>query len=373
MLSNSATRMSGNDDDRYMALALAQAVRGQYSTSPNPCVGCVLVKDDAVLAVGHHRRAGGAHAEADALAQAGVAARGATAYVTLEPCNHHGRTPACSEALIAAGVARVVYAMDDPNPRVAGGGAARLRAAGIAVRCGVGRELAATLNRGFFQRMAHGRPRVRIKLGMSIDGGAALADGSSQWITGGESRADVQRLRAESCAIVTGIGTLLADDPSLNVRDPRFDMHGRQPHRIVLDRYLRTPPDARLLALPGETWIFCGENSLTQAGPLRDRGARVESLPLDDGRIDLAVLVRRLGELDINELLVESGPRLAGAFIEARCFDELVLYVAPKLLGLTARRAVEVSSPSLLAEALQLPMVACDRIGDDLRIVLKLV
>lgn len=364
--------MSGNDDDRYMALALEQAALGQYSTSPNPCVGCVLVKNDVVLALGHHRRAGGPHAEADALAQAGDAARGATAYVTLEPCNHHGRTPACSEALIAAGVARVVYALDDPNPRVAGGGAARLRAAGVTVHGGVGREAAATLNRGFFQRMAHGRPRVRIKLGMSIDGGAALADGSSQWITSSESRADVQRLRAESCAIVTGIGTLLTDDPSLNVRDPRFDLHGRQPHRIVLDRYLRTPLDARLLTLPGETWIFCSEESFARADPLRDAGARVESLSLHDGRIDLAALVQRLGELDINELLVESGPRLAGAFIEARCFDELVLYVAPKLLGLTARRALEVPSPSSLAAALQMPMVACDRIGDDLRIVLKL-
>ena len=363
--------MTANDDDRYMALALEQAARGQYSTSPNPCVGCVLVKDGVVIASGYHRRAGGPHAEADALAQVGVAARGATAYVTLEPCNHHGRTAACSEALIAAGVARVVYSSDDPNPRVAGGGAARLRAAGIAVQGGVGAALAATFNRGFFQRMRHGRPWVRIKLGMSIDGGAALADGSSQWITGAESRADVQRLRAESCAIVTGIGTLLADDPSLNVRDPRFEMRGRQPHRIVLDRFLRTPPDARLLELLGETWIFCGEETLAQAGPLRAAGARVECLPLLDGRIDLAALVLRLGELDINEVLVESGPRLAGAFIGARCFDELVLYVAPKLLGLTARRAFEVPSPTVLAEALQMPMVACDRIGDDLRIVLQ--
>ena len=364
--------MSGNDDERHMALALAEAARGRYSTAPNPSVGCVLVKDDVVLAVGHHRRAGGAHAEADALAQCGAAARGATAYVTLEPCNHHGRTPACSEALITAGVVRVVYAMHDPNPHVTGGGAVRLQTAGIEVLGGVGRAAAANLNRGFFQRMEHGRPRVRIKLGMSLDGGAALADGSSQWITCAESRADVQRLRAESCAIVTGIGTLLADDPSLNVRDPQFEMHGRQPHRIVLDRYLRTPCDARLLTLPGETWIFCSEESFVQAGPLRDAGARVEFLPLNDARIDLAAFVRRLGELNINELLVESGPRLAGAFIEARCFDELVLYVAPKLLGLTARRALEVPSPRLLAEALQMPMVACDRIGDDLRIVLKL-
>ncbi len=362
--------MTTNDDDRSMALALELAARGQYSTSPNPCVGCVLVKDGVVLAEGYHRRAGGPHAEADALTRAGPTARGATAYVTLEPCNHHGRTPACSEALIAAGVARVVYALDDPNPRVAGGGAARLRAAGIEVLSGVGAEAAASFNRGFFQRMRHGRPRVRIKLGMSIDGGAALADGSSQWITSAASRADVQRLRAESCAIVTGIGTLLADDPSLNVRDPRFEMRGRQPHRIVLDRYLRTPPDARLLELLGETWVFCGDEALTEAGPLRDAGARVEALPLDDGRIDLTALVLRLGELEINELLVESGPRLAGAFIAARCFDELVLYIAPKILGLTARPALEVPSPTLLADALAMPMVACDRIGDDLRVIL---
>ncbi len=363
--------MTSNDDEHFMALALALAARGQYSTSPNPCVGCVLVKDGAVIAEGYHRRAGGPHAEADALATAGSAARGATAYVTLEPCNHHGRTPACSEALIAAGIERVVYAGDDPNPRVAGGGAARLRAAGIEVVSGVGAAAALQFNGGFFQRMRTGRPRVRIKLGMSIDGGAALADGSSQWITSADSRADVQRLRAESCAIVTGIGTLLADDPSLNVRDPRFDMQGRQPHRIVLDRYLRTPPDARLLALLGETWIFCAEEALADAEPLRDAGARVEALPLEHGRIDLAALVTRLGELEINELLVESGPRLAGAFIATRCFDQLLLYIAPKILGLTARAALEVPSPTLLADALTLPMVACDRIGDDLRVILQ--
>lgn len=363
--------MTSHDDEKFMAQALALAARGQYSTSPNPCVGCVLVKDGVVLAEGFHRRAGGPHAEADALAKAGERARGATAYVSLEPCNHHGRTPACSEALVAAGVARVVYAMDDPNPRVAGAGAARLRAAGIEVLGGVAASAAAELNRGFFQRMRSGRPRVRIKLGMSIDGGAALADGSSQWITSAASRADVQRLRAESCAIVTGIGTLLADDPSLNVRDPRFDMHGRQPHRIVLDKYLRTPPDARLLSLPGETWIFCGEQALSEAAPLRAAGASIEALPLTDGRIDLHALVARLGELEINDLMVESGPRLAGAFIAARCFDELVLYIAPKILGLTARAALEVPSPTLLADALTLPMAACDRIGDDLRVVLQ--
>ena len=363
--------MTAHDDSHYMALALALAARGQYSTTPNPCVGCVLVKDGAIVAEGYHQRAGGPHAEAAALAQAGAAARGAAAYVTLEPCNHQGRTPACSTALIAAGVTRVVYALDDPNPRVAGSGAARLRAAGIEVVSGVGAEAAAGLNRGFFHRMRHGRPWVRIKLGMSLDGGAALADGSSQWITCAESRADVQRLRAESCAIVTGIGTLLADNPSLNVRDPRFEMLGRQPHRVVLDRYLKTPPDARLLALLGETWLFCGAEMLAAADRLRAAGARVEALPLVAGRIDLAALVRRLGQLEINEVLVESGPRLTGAFIAAGCFDELVLYVAPKLLGLSARRALEVPSPALLEQALQLPLIACDRVGTDLRIILK--
>lgn len=357
-------------DVQYMTRALALAARGRYSTSPNPCVGCVLLKDGTIIAEGWHRRAGGPHAEADALAEAGDRARGATAYVTLEPCNHHGRTPACSEALIAAGVARVVYAMDDPNPRVSGSGAARLRAAGIDVLGGVCQAEARAFNRGFFHRMRTGLPFVRIKLGMSIDGGAALADGSSQWITSEAARADVQRLRAESCAIVTGIGTLLADNPSLNVRDPRFEMHGRQPHRVILDRHLETPPDARLLSLPGETWIFCGEEALTRAQPLVDAGARVEALPLADGRIDLPALRARLSELEINELMVESGPRLAAAFISARCFDQLVLYVAPKLLGVQARRALEVSSPATLDAALALPMVECDRIGDDLRITL---
>lgn len=363
--------MSAQSDQHYMALALELAARGRYSTAPNPCVGCVLVKDDILVAEGFHRRAGGPHAEVDALTQAGGRARGATAYVSLEPCDHQGRTPACSEALIAAGVARVVYAVADPNPRVAGAGAARLRAAGIEVTAAVLTAPATALNRGFFSRMQRGRPWVRVKLGMSIDGGAALADGSSQWITGPEARADVQRLRAESGVVITGIGTLLEDNPSLNVREASFELHGRQPHRVVLDRRLETPLSARLLTLPGETWIFCGAEALGQAGPLRAAGARIEALPLVAGRIDLRALLVRLAELEINDVLVEAGPKLAAAFIGHRCFDELVLYVAPKLLGSDARRALALPSPATLAQAVNLPMVACDRIGDDLRIILR--
>jgi diaminohydroxyphosphoribosylaminopyrimidine deaminase/5-amino-6-(5-phosphoribosylamino)uracil reductase len=266
----------------------------------------------------------------------------------------------------------VVYAVGDPNPRVDGTGAARLRAAGIAVAGDVLADEAAALNRGFFHRMRHRRPYVRVKLGMSIDGGAALADGSSQWITCAEARGDVQRLRAEAGAVLTGIGTLLDDDPSLNVREARYvdALAGRQPHRIVLDRRLDMPPTARMLGLPGETWIFCGEEALGRAGPLRDAGARVEPIALVGGRVDLAVLLARLGELEINDLLVESGPRLAGAFIAERRFDELVLYIAPKLLGVTARRALEVPSPLTLDAALALPMAGCERIGDDLRVIL---
>lgn len=358
-------------DERLLARAFELAARGRYSTAPNPCVGCVLARGETIIAEGWHRRAGEPHAEALALAAAGAAARGTTAYVTLEPCNHHARTPACSEALIAAGVARVVYAIDDPNPRVAGSGAARLRAAGIEVLGNVAPDLAQAQNAGFFQRMRTGRPYVRVKLGMSLDGAVALADGSSQWITSSTARADVQRLRAEASAIATGIGTLLVDDPSLNVRDPRFDLHGRQPLRLVLDRHLHTPPHARLFSLPGETWLFCGAEALANAPPLRAAGARIEVVPLDQGRIALLPFLTRLGELEVNDLLVETGPRLASAFVTAQVFDELVIYVAPKVLGREARRAFDVESPLDLAAALTLRLGACDRIGDDVRLILR--
>ncbi len=358
-------------DLRWMREAVTEAERGRYSTSPNPSVGCVIVKHDAIIGRGYHRQAGAPHAEVEALAAASVPVAGATAYVSLEPCNHHGRTPPCSEALIAAGVGRVVYAAGDPNPRVSGSGAARLRDAGIEVCGGVGVELVAHLNRGFFQRMLSGRPRVRVKLAMSLDARAALADGQSQWITGPLARADVQRLRAESCAIVTGIGTVLADDPSLNVRDAAFEMRGRQPRRIVLDRALRTPVTARMLSLAGETHVFCLPAMLARAAALRAAGAEVEALPAGDDAAVLVSLLNRLGALEVNELLVEAGPTLAAAFLSGGFVDELILYIAPKLLGQDARPALAVPSPARLADASGFILTDSTVIGSDLRLVLQ--
>lgn len=354
-------------DAAFMGEALALARRGEYSTSPNPRVGCVLVRDGVVIGRGFHRRAGGPHAEVEALADAG-AARGATAYVTLEPCNHHGRTPPCSAALVAAGVARVVYAIEDPNPRVAGSGAATLRAAGIAVSHGTCAAEAAALNRGFLTRMGRGRPWVTVKLAMSLDARAALADGQSQWITGPAARADVQRLRARACAIVTGSGTVLADDPSLTVRDPDLDTGGRQPRRVVLDRRLRTPATARMLGLPGETRVICAPAALVRAAALRAAGAVVEALPEDAN--GLAGLLAHLARLECNEVLVEAGPTLAGAFLGGGHFDELIVYSAPRLLGVGARPAFAVPSPALLADSLALTLQDSTLIGPDLRVVL---
>lgn len=360
------------EDHAYMARALALAARGQYSTRPNPRVGCVLVRDGRIVGEGFHYRAGEDHAEAAALKAAGDAARGATAYVTLEPCAHHGRTPPCAAGLIAAGVARVVYATGDPNPRVQGGGARMLREAGIACEGGLLEDEARAQNRGFLMRCAQARPFVTLKLGMSLDACVALADGSSQWITGAAARADVQRLRAQSCAVLTGSGTLLADDPRLDVRDARFDLGGRPPARIVLDSTLRMPSTARILDAPGQVWVFCATGAdAGRAAALAARGARVEELPHDAQGLDLRALLARLGGLEINDLMVETGPALAAAFLREGLIDELVLYVAPVLLGPTARKAFTWPALQRLAEAPRLAFVEVVPVGDDQRMVLR--
>ncbi len=360
-----------NDDEHFMAAAIDLARQGLYSASPNPRVGCVLVKNGIEVGRGFHHRTGAPHAEIEALEQVKNDTQGATAYVSLEPCNHSGHTPPCTEALIDAGVARVVYALSDPNPSVHGGGAARLRAAGIAVEGDICRDEAAALNQGYLMRMRRGRPFVRVKIAMSIDGCVALASGESQWITGQAARADVQRLRAESCAIATGIGTVLADDPSLNMRDRNYATLGRQPKRVVLDSRLRMPAEARMLTLEGETWIFHGEAQGDSIDTLKRAGARVEAVATRDGRIDIAHLLARLAKLEINELLVEGGPTLAGAFITGGHADELVIYVAPRVLGSSAKRAFDVASPQSLALTQALTIVASDHIGDDLRLVMR--
>lgn len=327
-----------------MRRALALAALATHISMPNPRVGCVLCKDGVMIGEGHTQPAGQDHAEVQALkdcAQRGHDARGATAYVTLEPCSHFGRTPPCADALVRAGVARVVAAMLDPNPLVAGKGFARLQATGIEVASGLCELDARELNIGFVSRMTRGRPWLRLKIAASLDGKTALANGQSKWITGPEARADVQHWRARSCAMLTGIGTVLADDPQLTVReiDGQPWAHARQPLRIILDSHLQTPPDAKILAVPGVLIVHAmadtGENA--RAAALQAAGAELLALPGADGRVDPASLLPLLGQRQINEVTVEAGARLNGALLQAGVVDEVVLYQAPLILGDAAR------------------------------------
>jgi diaminohydroxyphosphoribosylaminopyrimidine deaminase/5-amino-6-(5-phosphoribosylamino)uracil reductase len=362
-----------------MVRALSLAERGLYTTDPNPRVGCVLVREGQVIGEGWHRRAGEPHAERNALAAAGDAARGATAYVTLEPCSHHGRTPPCSQGLVEAGVGRVVAAMPDPNPLVGGEGLAMLRAAGVETEVGLLRVAAEALNPGFLKRMRQGRPYVRCKLAMSLDGRTAMASGESQWITGAAARRDVQFLRARSSAILTGIGSVLDDDPSMNVRLPIGDLHGvesddylRQPLRVVMDTRLRTPPRARMLALGGDTLIVCGEGASADAeAELRAAGADVLRLPQLGGRIDLSDMLGALASRGVNELLIESGATLAGNALQAGLVDELIVYMAPNLMGDAARGLVRLPGLGHLAERVELRFRDVRRVGEDLRLELS--
>lgn len=351
-------------DYHYMAQALRLAERGLYSTDPNPRVGCVLVREQQVVGSGWHERAGAAHAEVLALQEAGDLAAGATAYVTLEPCCHYGRTPPCTQALISAGVRRVVAATDDPNPQVAGNGLAQLQAAGIAVGCGILEAEAQALNIGFFQRMRHQRPWVRLKLAMSLDGRTALANGASQWLTGAAARHDVQHLRARSSAILTGSGTLLADNPQLNVRLPQAT---RQPLRIILDRQLRTPPTARTLHLPGQTLIFTSAAENAAHSVLRAAGAQV--VVVED--YQLPQIMAELAQRECNELHVECGATLAGALLQARCVDELVLYIAPLLLGDQARPLFHLPNLLDMQQRWRLAVLETRTVGGDWRITLR--
>ncbi len=362
--------MSRADDQRYMIRALQLARRGLDTTHPNPRVGCVLVRDGAVIGEGWHRRAGEPHAEAYALVEAGERARGATAYVTLEPCCHHGRTPPCTDTLLAAGVSRVVAAMQDPNPLISGGGFAQLRAAGVEVECGLLEAEALALNAGFVTRAIHGRPLVRCKLAMSLDGRTALASGESQWITGPAARRDVQRLRARSSAILTGIGTLLADDPALTVRLPEVE---RQPLRVVLDPNLDTPVTARTLHQPGQVLILCGEavNGDRQQ-VLRSDRVEVQAVPTaSDGLLDLAAVMAELGRRELNEVHTECGPVLAGALLRAGLLDELVLYLAPVLLGDTARGLLHLPGLESMDQRVALTVDDIRAVGGDWRITAR--
>ncbi|MFZ5503373.1 MAG: bifunctional diaminohydroxyphosphoribosylaminopyrimidine deaminase/5-amino-6-(5-phosphoribosylamino)uracil reductase RibD [Pseudomonadota bacterium] len=354
-------------DSQWMARALQLAEYGRYSTSPNPCVACVLVKNGRVVGEGWHRRAGEPHAEIRALQAAGDAARGATAYVTLEPCNHHGRTPPCAEALIAAGVARVAAAMQDPNPLVSGEGMAVLRAAGVEVECGLMESAARELNIGFVMRMTRGTPWVRSKIAASLDGGTALANGVSQWITGAAARHDVQHWRARSCAIVTGIGTVSADDAQLNVREIETV---RQPLRVVLDSTLRIPSEAKILR-DGGTLIYTASTDRDKPAVLRARGAEVVQLANQSGQVDLPAMMRDLARRGINEVLVEAGRALNGALLQAGLVDELVLYLAPQLLGDGARGIAQLGELTRLQQRVELEWKDVRQVGKDLRITVR--
>ncbi len=366
--------MFSDFDRSAMQRALALAARGLHSTDPNPRVGCVIARGERIVGEGWHERAGEAHAEVAALRAAGPQAAGATVYVTLEPCSHQGRTAPCTLALTAARVARVVYAIADPNPQVNGRGAEALRAAGMTVESGLLESEARELNPGFIKRMQQGRPFVRVKLAMSLDGRTALADGTSQWITGEAAREDVQAWRARSSAVLTGVGTVLADDPRLDVRlAPAAGSERRQPLRVVLDGHLRTPPGARLFSTGGELLILTALASLdeSRAAALSARGARVESLPAADGRLELPAVLDRLGELEANEVLVEAGATLAGEWLRSQLADEVLLYVAPKLLGSDARALVEVPALKELKDALTFTLLEAQPVGADLRLRLR--
>ena len=359
--------MFSTEDNQYMARALRLAERGLLTTDPNPRVGCVLVREGEVVGEGWHARAGEAHAEIHALQQAGSRAAGATVYVTLEPCCHQGRTPACTDALIAAGVARVVAAMDDPNPQVAGQGLRALQQAGIKTDAGLLSAEAAQLNAGFVMRMQQGRPRVRCKMAMSLDGRTAMAGGESQWITGAAARRDVHALRARSSAIMTGIDTVLADDPSLTVRLESIDVP-RQPLRVILDSCLRMPPAAKLLELPGETLIITGVTAAEKHASLTRPGVRVEVLPLIDGRLDLVAVLQHLGTLEMNEVHLEAGATLCGALLQAGLVDELVVYMAPHLMGDAARGLFALPGLERMQQRIELSINDIRAVGDDWRI-----
>ncbi len=355
-------------DEQHMRHALGLAALGLHTTAPNPRVGCVLVRDGRVVGEGWHERAGGPHAEVRALQSAGAAARGATAFVSLEPCAAQGRTPPCTDALVAAGVTRVVYAADDPNPKMRGGAAA-LRGAGLEVAGGLLADEARELNIGFFSRHERGRPWVRLKLGASLDGRTALADGSSQWITGEAARTDAQLYRARSSVILTGAGTVLKDDPSLNVR---IEGASRQPLRAVLDTRLRVPPTARMYTLDGSATVFTASTDEARIGALRQAGVQVEKVAASGaGELDLPAIMARLAALQANEVWVEAGARLAGALLTAQLADELVLYIAPCMLGPQALPLAELPALRQLSARLQMRYLSAEFIGLDLRIIAR--
>lgn len=357
--------MFSSDDHAYMSQALQLAEKGLYSTSPNPRVGCVIVRDGKIAGSGWHVQTGQPHAEINALNIAGGAAQGATVYLTLEPCSHYGRTHPCAEALIRAKVAKVIIAMQDPNPLVAGRGASLLKQSGINVLVGLMGEWAKDLNVGFVSRMINNRPWVRMKIAASLDGKTALNNGVSQWITGEAARHDGHRFRARSCAVLTGIGTVLEDDPQLSVR---FIETSRQPLRIIIDSQLKIPTTAKVLRGEGEL-IFTTTDNKERISALKEAGARPIILPSEKGKIDLAGLMQILADFEINELLVEAGNRLSSAFIREGLVDELIIYLAPHLIGNRAMGMLQLPELTDLSEKYNLKIKDLRMVGEDIRIM----
>ena len=357
--------MFSSDDHAYMSQALQLAEKGLYSTSPNPRVGCVIVRDGKIAGSGWHVQTGQPHAEINALNIAGRAAQGATVYLTLEPCSHYGRTHPCAEALIRAKVAKVIIAMQDPNPLVAGRGASLLKQSGINVLVGLMGERAKDLNVGFVSRMINNRPWVRMKIAASLDGKTALNNGVSQWITGEAARHDGHRFRARSCAVLTGIGTVLEDDPQLSVR---FIETSRQPLRIIIDSQLKIPTTAKVLRGEGEL-IFTTTDNKERISALKEAGARPIILPSEKGKIDLAGLMQILADFEINELLVEAGNRLSSAFIREGLVDELIIYLAPHLIGNRAMGMLQLPELTDLSEKYNLKIKDLRMVGEDIRIM----
>jgi diaminohydroxyphosphoribosylaminopyrimidine deaminase/5-amino-6-(5-phosphoribosylamino)uracil reductase len=359
-----------HEDSAFMARALKLAQRGLYTADPNPRVGCVIVLNNKVVGEGWHQRAGGHHAEIMALENAGDASIGATAYVTLEPCCHHGRTPPCTDALIAAGIQRVVVATTDPNPAVAGAGERQLKDAGVAILTGLLEAEARALNIGFLQRMQSNRPYLRTKIAVSLDGRTALANGESKWITGEPARADVQRWRARSSAIVTGVGTALADDPLLTVRAEELGAV-EPPARIVLDSTLRIPASAQIFRSPGSVRIFCTDADDDKVSSIEAAGAVVEVLASEQGRVSLTAVIARLAELEINEVLVEAGPTLNGALLNAGLIDELLVYMAGNILGTEGRGMFAIPELTDMSKRQELELVDFRRVGKDCRLTYR--
>lgn len=360
-------------DYQYMARAIFLAKKGWYTTHPNPRVGCVIVKNDQIIGEGWHKRAGQAHAEINALNAVQQTPQNATAYVTLEPCSHSGKTPPCANALIDAGVSRVVIAMQDPNPQVAGQGIQRLKEAGIAVSVGLLEEQVRELNPGFIKRMEKGLPWVRVKLAMSLDGRTAMASGESQWITGSEARRDVQRLRASADAILTGVSTIIADDPSLNVRltadDLGIEGKIRQPLKVILDSDLKTPRNSKVFKLEGKTLIVVAQDATGNIEEYKELGVSFVSFKRDNRKhLPLKELLQELAKQEINEIHTEAGATLCGALIAEKLVDEVIIYIAPSFMGSDARGLLNISGLDKMKDKITFSIQDIRSVGKDWRI-----